>query len=52
VAVPIGLGLGRIGNFINGKLYGRPTSVPWAMVFRKGFHGASSLALYEAFLED
>lgn len=30
---PIGLGLGRIGNFINGELYGRPTDVPWAMVF-------------------
>jgi len=28
-----GLFLGRIGNFINGELYGRPTSVPWAMVF-------------------
>ncbi len=28
-----GLALGRIGNFINGELYGRPTDVPWAMVF-------------------
>ncbi|MCX7822801.1 MAG: prolipoprotein diacylglyceryl transferase [Syntrophobacterales bacterium] len=34
--VPIGLGLGRIGNFINGELYGRPTDVPWAMVFPNG----------------
>ncbi len=33
VAAPIGLGLGRIGNFINGELYGRVTNVPWAMVF-------------------
>ena len=33
VAVPIGLGLGRIGNFINGELFGRPTKVPWAVVF-------------------
>src|SRR5438067_1818079 len=32
-AVPIGLGLGRLGNFINGELYGRPTDVPWCMVF-------------------
>ncbi len=31
--VPIGLGLGRIGNFINGELPGRVTDVPWAMVF-------------------
>ncbi|WP_346837765.1 prolipoprotein diacylglyceryl transferase [Microbulbifer sp. SAOS-129_SWC] len=31
--VPIGLGLGRIGNFIGGELWGRPTDVPWGMVF-------------------
>ena len=30
---PIGLGAGRIGNFINGELWGRSTDVPWAMVF-------------------
>lgn len=33
---PIGLGLGRIGNFINGELYGRVSDVPWAMVFPGG----------------
>jgi phosphatidylglycerol:prolipoprotein diacylglycerol transferase len=33
---PIGLGLGRLGNFINGELYGRVTDVPWAMVFPGG----------------
>jgi len=33
---PIGLGLGRIGNFINGELYGRVTQVPWGMIFAKG----------------
>lgn len=32
-AVPLALGLGRIGNFINGELWGRVTDVPWAMVF-------------------
>lgn len=32
-AFPIGLGAGRIGNFINGELYGRVTDVPWGMVF-------------------
>jgi phosphatidylglycerol:prolipoprotein diacylglycerol transferase len=32
-AVPIGLGLGRLGNFINGELWGRQTDAPWAMVF-------------------
>jgi phosphatidylglycerol:prolipoprotein diacylglycerol transferase len=31
--VPIGLGAGRIGNFINAELWGKPTDVPWAMVF-------------------
>jgi phosphatidylglycerol:prolipoprotein diacylglycerol transferase len=36
VTAPIGLGLGRLGNFINGELYGRVTDVPWAMVFPDG----------------
>lgn len=36
VTAPVGLGLGRIGNFINGELYGRPTHVPWAMIFPAG----------------
>ena len=31
--VPIGLGAGRIGNFINGELWGAPTDLPWGMVF-------------------
>lgn len=31
--VPIGLGLGRIGNFINGELWGKLTSQPWGMIF-------------------
>ena len=34
--VPIGLGAGRIGNFINGELWGRTTDLPWAMVFPTG----------------
>ncbi|SFM64901.1 prolipoprotein diacylglyceryl transferase [Thermodesulforhabdus norvegica] len=52
VAAPIGLGLGRIGNFINGELYGRITEVPWAMVFPMGgpFPRHPS-QLYEAFGE-
>jgi phosphatidylglycerol:prolipoprotein diacylglycerol transferase len=36
VTAPIGLGCGRIGNFINGELYGRVSDVPWAMVFPTG----------------
>ena len=31
--VPLGLGAGRIGNFINGELWGRATDVPWGMIF-------------------
>lgn len=51
-AAPIGLGLGRIGNFINGELYGRPTSVPWAMVFPEGgTMPRHPSQLYEAILE-
>jgi phosphatidylglycerol:prolipoprotein diacylglycerol transferase len=49
---PIGLFLGRIANFINGELWGRPTDVPWAMVFPSGGpiprHPSQ---LYEATLE-
>ncbi len=49
---PIGLFLGRIANFINGELWGRPTDVPWAMVFPNGGpiprHPSQ---LYEATLE-
>jgi phosphatidylglycerol:prolipoprotein diacylglycerol transferase len=33
---PIGLFLGRLANFINGELWGRPSDVPWAMVFPGG----------------
>jgi len=52
ITAPIGLGLGRIGNFINGELYGRVTDVPWAMIFPEGGplprHPSQ---LYEAALE-
>jgi phosphatidylglycerol:prolipoprotein diacylglycerol transferase len=30
---PLALGAGRLGNFINGELWGRPTGIPWAMIF-------------------
>ncbi|PCJ41860.1 MAG: prolipoprotein diacylglyceryl transferase [Moraxellaceae bacterium] len=35
-AVPIGLGAGRIGNFIGGELWGRTTDLPWGMIFPSG----------------
>ncbi len=49
---PVGLGVVRIGNFINGELWGKVSDVPWAMVFP----GAGPLPrhpsqLYESFLE-
>lgn len=52
VTVPIGLGFGRIGNFINGELYGRTTEVPWGMVFpHAGSLPRHPSQLYEAMLE-
>jgi phosphatidylglycerol:prolipoprotein diacylglycerol transferase len=51
-AGPIGLFLGRIANFINGELWGRPTDVPWAMVFpHAGPLPRHPSQLYEAALE-
>lgn len=50
--VPIGLLLGRIANFINGELFGRPSDAPWAMVFpRGGPEPRHPSQLYEAALE-
>ena len=52
LCAPVGLGLGRIGNFINGELYGRQTDAPWGIVFPGGGgvprHPSQ---LYEAILE-
>jgi phosphatidylglycerol---prolipoprotein diacylglyceryl transferase len=51
-ATPIGLFLGRVANFINGELYGRPSDVPWAMVFPGGGpEPRHPSQLYEAALE-
>jgi phosphatidylglycerol:prolipoprotein diacylglycerol transferase len=48
----IGVFLGRIANFINGELWGRPSNVPWAMVFPSGGPVARHPSqLYEAMLE-
>jgi len=60
-AVPIGLFFGRVANFINGELFGRPTSMPWGMVFPDALRTYPSMGpenlprhpsqLYEAFFE-
>jgi phosphatidylglycerol---prolipoprotein diacylglyceryl transferase len=52
MSAPIGLFLGRLANFVNGELWGRPTDLPWGIVFP----GAGPLPrhpsqLYEAMLE-
>lgn len=49
---PIGLGLGRLANFVNGELYGRVTDVSWGVVFPGGGDLARHPSqLYEATLE-
>jgi len=47
--VPVGLGAGRIGNFINGELWGAETSVPWGVLYNGAVRHPSQL--YEAALE-
>ncbi len=50
--VPIGLGAGRIGNFINAELWGKTTDLPWGMVFPgAGPEPRHPSMLYEAILE-
>ena len=50
--VPIGLFFGRIANFINGELWGRPTTLPWGIIFpRAGLEPRHPSQLYEAGLE-
>jgi len=52
--IPIGLGCGRIGNFINGELWGSPSNLPWAMIFPDPAAGGiprHPSQLYEAFFE-
>ena len=50
--VPVGLGLVRLANFINGELWGRVSDVPWAMIFPyAGVLPRHPSQLYEFFLE-
>lgn len=51
-AVPIGLFFGRLANFVNGELWGRPTTLPWGIIFpRAGNEPRHPSQLYEAGLE-
>lgn len=51
--IPLGLAAGRLGNFINGELWGRPTDMPWGMVFASAGDGLARhpSQLYEMALE-
>lgn len=52
--VPLGLGLGRVANFLNGELWGKTTDAPWAVVFAAsggGYVPRHPSQLYEAALE-
>ncbi|WP_135504622.1 prolipoprotein diacylglyceryl transferase [Roseovarius aestuariivivens] len=62
MATPVGLFLGRVANFINGELWGRPTDLPWGVIFPgaaaqdcagqvAGFCARHPSQLYEALLE-
>jgi phosphatidylglycerol---prolipoprotein diacylglyceryl transferase len=54
IVAPIGLGLGRMANFINGELWGRPAPewLPWAMIFpRAGMEPRHPSQIYQALLE-
>ena len=51
-AAPIGLFLGRIANFINGELFGKISTLPWAIIFPNGGSiPRHPSQIYEAFLE-
>jgi len=53
LAVPIGIGFGRLGNFIGQELWGRPTSLPWGVLFPRDASGLPRhpSQLYEMALE-
>ncbi|MBS0557974.1 MAG: prolipoprotein diacylglyceryl transferase [Proteobacteria bacterium] len=50
--VPIGLGLGRIGNFINGELWGKPTHADWGVIYPRALEslGKSTAELHQMFV--
>ena len=52
IAAPLGLFFGRCANFVNGELWGKPTDLPWGVVFETGGNVARHPSqLYEAVLE-
>ncbi len=51
VAIPLGYTFGRIGNFMNGELFGRITTMPWGMVFPRAERFSASLPWVQEFAE-
>jgi phosphatidylglycerol:prolipoprotein diacylglycerol transferase len=51
VLVPVGLGVGRLGNFVNMELPGRSTDVPWGLGWPGEFAARHPSSLYQAFAE-
>ena len=51
IGAPLGLFLGRCANFVNGELWGKPTDLPWGVVFEEGGVPRHPSQLYEALLE-
>ncbi len=52
VSLPLGYTLGRLGNFFNGELYGRVTTVPWGMVFPQAEHLGDSMPVRLNWVQD
>ena len=50
-AIPLGYTFGRIGNFMNGELYGRITTMPWGMIFPNAERFSTSLPWVQEFME-
>jgi phosphatidylglycerol---prolipoprotein diacylglyceryl transferase len=48
---PVGLGLGRLANFVNAELWGRPSDMPWSVIFPGESFGRHPSQIYEALLE-
>jgi len=51
VAIPAGYTFGRLGNFLNGELYGRITTMPWGVIFKHAEDFSSSLDWVKSFAE-
>ena len=51
VAIPLGYTFGRLGNFLNGELYGRITTMPWGMIFPGAQRFSVSIPWVKDFVE-